>query len=88
MEELTQETVRETARAAAREMVTELEEQKKQRRKKKAKKRVRRLVRSLLGLAVLLGLGWLIYTHRRVIAARLLGLESPEPPAWHFWCRK
>ena len=32
--------------------------------------------------------GCLAYVHRRVIRALITGGEMPEPPAWHFWCRK
>ena len=32
--------------------------------------------------------GALLWIHRRVIAACIKGEPMPEPPAWHFWCRR
>ena len=36
----------------------------------------------------LIGLGGLLWVHRRVIRAWITGEPMPEPPAWHFWCKK
>ena len=38
-------------------------------------------------LLCLLGLGGLLWIHRRVIRAWIDGDPMPAPPAWHFWCR-
>lgn len=62
-------------------------EDKKKKAKKKAKRRLRRILFCLCGGLCLLGTGYFLGVHRRVIAAYLKGEVLPKAPEGHA-CHK
>jgi len=58
----------------------------KKKRKKKLKRAIRRVIGCVCGGAVMLGLGYFLGVHHRVIAAYLKGEKPPKAPHGHC-CR-
>ena len=56
----------------------------KKKRKKKLKKAIRRAVCAVCGGALMLGLGYFLGVHHRVIAAYIKGEKPPKAPKGHF----
>ena len=65
-------------------VVEAIGEHEKKKRKKKLKKAVRRIVCGVFGGALLLGAGYFLGVHHRVIAAYIKGGEMPKAPKGHF----
>ena len=65
-------------------VVEAIGEHEKKKRKKKLKKAVRRIVCGVFGGALLLGVGYFLGGHHRVIAAYIKGGKMPKAPKGHF----